>query len=230
MFVTARLIYPRLIIRHFEKDALFFLRAYPSDTRSGMPPPVSFGNWADCWELFILYLAKCEEAQQFESIDVTRIFQEVILASTGTVQAFVLSLALCIENLVGQLSNELGVAATDETQLKELRGHVEKWEGDLVIKDRALGLLSMLGTKSTAAALKKLQEDQTITQEHVKAWKKIRPILAHGGIIKDPFDPIFWQTRHLLINMTYRLIFRLIKYTGQLPQPSIIDDSGEGSG
>jgi len=48
-------------------------------------------------ELVQVVLAKCEEVQQFESIALTRLFQEVIIASTGTVQAFVLSMALCIE-------------------------------------------------------------------------------------------------------------------------------------
>jgi len=72
----------------------------------------------------------------------------------------------------------------------------------------------MLGTKSTSAALNKLESDGTIDAQHIQAWKKIRPILAHGGIIRDPFDPIFWQSRNLLIDMTYRLIYRLIGYHG----------------
>lgn len=214
VFVTACLAYPRLTIRHFEKDALIFLRAYPSDTRTGMPPPARPWYWAECWELFTLYLAKCEEAQQFESIDLTRVFQEVILASTGTVQAFVLSLALCIENLIGQLSESLNLEVTDKAQIKELDSYVRSWQGNEAVKNRALGLLSMLGTKSTSAALNKLQSDGTIEPQHVDAWKKIRPLLAHGGIIKDPFDPVFWQSRNLLIDMTYKLIYRLIGYHG----------------
>lgn len=179
-----------------------------------MPPPARSWYWAECWELFTLYLAKCEEAQQFESIDLTRVFQEVILASTGTVQAFVLSLALCIENSVGQLSDSLGLEVGDVAQIKELRQYVQQWQGDEAVKSRALGLLSMLGTKSTSAALNKLERDGTIDAQHIQAWKKIRPILAHGGIIRDPFDPIFWQSRNLLIDMTYRLIYRLIGYRG----------------
>lgn len=214
VFVTASLVYPRLTIRHFEKDALIFLRAYPSDARTGMPPPARPWYWAECWELFTLYLAKCEEAQQFASIDLTRVFQEVILASTGTVQAFVLSLALCIENLIGQLSDGLDLEVADVVQIKELRRYVQQWQGDEAVKSRALGLLSMLGIKSTSAALNKLESDGTIDAQHIQAWKKIRPILAHGGIIRDPFDPIFWQSRNLLIDMTYRLIYRLIGYHG----------------
>jgi hypothetical protein len=214
IFVTACLVYPRLTIRHFEKDALIFLRAYPLDTRTGMPPPARPWYWAECWELFTLYLAKCEESQQFESIDLTLVFQEVIIASTGTVQAFVLSLALCIENLIGQLSDGLDLEVADMARIKELRQYVQKWQGDEAVKSRALGLLSMLGTKSTSAALNKLESDGTIEAQHIQAWKKIRPILAHGGIIKDPFDPIFWQSRNLLIDMTYKLIYRLIGYHG----------------
>ena len=49
----------------------------------------------------------------------------------------------------------------------------------------------MLGTKSTSAALNKLESDGTIEAQHIQAWKKIRPILAHGGIIKDPLIQSF---------------------------------------
>ncbi|HJT26676.1 MAG TPA: hypothetical protein VJ784_04625 [Pyrinomonadaceae bacterium] len=94
VFLTATLVYPRLTIRHFDTTSFVFVRAFPSDSRSGMPAPIAFNNLSNTWDLFSLFLSKCEEGQHFEAIDLTRIFQEVILASTGTVQAFVLSLAL----------------------------------------------------------------------------------------------------------------------------------------
>jgi hypothetical protein len=214
VFLTARLIYPRLWIRYFEDSALVFLRAAPSESRSGMPPPFAGFPMAELWELFILYLAECERQQKLGSVEISRWIHEVIIASTGTVQAFVLSLALCIENLVGQLLDELGVKATEEAQLQQLREHVSQWQGDCSVRERALGLLSMLGTKSVKEGLKRLKAEKTLTKKHIDAWKKIRNFLAHGRIIENPFDPIFWESRNLLIDMAYRLIFRKIGYEG----------------
>jgi hypothetical protein len=214
VFLTGRLVYPRLWIRYFEDSALIFLREAPSDSRSGMPPPFAGFPMAELWELFTLYLAECERQQKLGSVEISRWIHEIIIASTGTVQAFVLSLALCIENLLGQLLDELGVEAADTDQLQKLREHVSQWKGDRSVRERALGLLSMLGTKSVKQGLTRLKAEKTLTKKHVDAWKKIRPFLAHGRIIENPFDPVFWESRNLLIDMAYRLIFRKIGYEG----------------
>jgi hypothetical protein len=217
VFVTARLIYPRVAIRHFERDALFFLRAYSSDHRSGMPSPFHFLPQTGFWQIFSLYLTRCQKDQphdSIESIELTRLWREVISASTGTVQAFVLSLALCIENLLGRLFDELGVKAADEQQLRALRAYVGEWKGDSTVKNRALGVLSLLERQPVGDALKKLKAEKTITKRHADAWYEIRPQLAHGAVIKNPFDPVFWETRSLLMDMTYRLVFRILEYKG----------------
>lgn len=41
IFITGRLVYPRMVIRHFENDALVYIRETPKITESGMPPPFS---------------------------------------------------------------------------------------------------------------------------------------------------------------------------------------------
>lgn len=227
VFVTARLIYPRLWIRYFDDSALIFLRAAPSESRSGMPPPFAGCPMTQLWELFTLYLSECERQQKLGSVEISRWVNEVIIASTGTVQAFVLSLALCIENLIRQLLDELGVEATDKHQFQQLREHVLEWKGDSSIKDRALGILTMLGTQSVNEGLKRLRAEKTLSKKHVDAWKKIRPYLAHGRIIENPFDPVFWESRNLLIDMTYRLIFRKIGYEGLICEVAAKGDATE---
>jgi hypothetical protein len=214
VFLTARLRYPRLWIRYFEDSALIFLRDAPSDSRSGMPPPLGGFPMAELWELFTLYLAECEREQKLGSVEISRWVHEMIIASTGTVQAFVLSLALCIENVIGQLLDELGVEPADKDQLRHLRDHVSQWKGDSSMRERALGLLTMLATKSVKEGLRRLKAEKTLNKKHVDAWNKIRPYLAHGRLIENPFDPIFWESRNLLIDMAYRLIFRKIGYEG----------------
>ncbi len=217
-FIRARRTYPRIAIRHFEKDALFFLRNTPSDTRSGMPAPVlgSPSTLQLLWPLFSAYLSECVRREKFGSMELSQILTEVIIASTGTTQAFVLSLAVCVENLVGQLINQLNINVPDKDVVKSLSEHVEKWDGDPLVKSRALGLLTSLRTKPTQAALRILKEQDVVEDRHINAWKKIRPILAHGGTIEYPITEDLLEKQNALISMVYRLALRIIGYKGKI--------------
>jgi hypothetical protein len=214
--ITASLTYPRMVVRHFKTDALIFLRNTPSETSSKMLPAIiGFPNLRkELWKIFTTYLDECVRCNQFEQLVTTKIFSEVIIASTGTLQAFVLSLSVCVENLAGQLADEFSIKTLDKEESKALKTYLEQWQGDEDIKNRAIGLLSMLGTRSTSQVLKALKEENVIGNEHIKTWNKIRNSLAHGGIIEFSADEDFWQKRNLLISMVYRLILRKIGYRG----------------
>jgi hypothetical protein len=216
IFTTASLVYPRMVIRHFEDDALIFLRNTPSETQSKMPPSIiGFPNSKrELWKIFKAYLEECVRCNEFEQLAITKIFSEVVIASTGTLQAFVLSLAVCVENLVGQIAEELNINIPDKGAVKDLKSYIEKWPGNEEVKSRAIGLLSMLRTKSTSQALQVLKEENVVEDRHIRGWKKIRPFLAHGGIIEFPIDEDFWLQRNLLISMVYRLALRKIGYKG----------------
>jgi hypothetical protein len=216
--VTASRVYPRMVIRHFEENAMIFLRNQPFETKSNMPRAILRSSRLEngLWGIFKTYLNECIINQEFEQLVTTKIFSEVIIASTGTIQAFVLSMSVCVENLASQLASEFSIKTIDKSVLKSLRNHLENWQGEEDIKKRTVGLLSMLGTKSTTQILKALKEEGVIEDRHIKAWKEIRNSLAHGGIIEFPINDDFWLKRNLLISMVYRLIFRKIGYKGSL--------------
>lgn len=105
IFVTGRMVYPRMVIRHFENDALVFISETPKITESRMPPPFSRESQIreGTWEIFLLYLLKSKETQSFDFLQITKGFSELILASTGTLQGFLISLSLYIENSINQI-------------------------------------------------------------------------------------------------------------------------------
>lgn len=216
--ITASLLYPRMVIRHFEDDALIFLRNTPSETQSKMPSAIigSPNLRKELWKIFKVYLNECVKQNDFEQLVTTKIFSEVIIASTGTLQAFVLSLSVCVENLTGQLAGEFNIDTLAKEEFKALREYLAQWSGKEDIKDRAIGLLSMLRSKSTKQVLEALREENVIEDKHIKAWKEIRHSLAHGGIIEFPINEDFWLKRNLLISVVYRLILRKIGYRGLL--------------
>ena len=220
IFVTARMTYPRMVIRHFEKDALVFIRATPTDIESGMPPPF-FGEPSTkeaFWESFCAYLSKCKSLQQFETLELTNGFCELCLASKGTLQGFLISLSIYIEFCVNLIFSSLKSGAADEDEyrkkVEDLVQHVSVWDRDDTIRERAEGLLSMLYTPSLPKRMDILIEQGVITEMHKMIWKKARPYLAHGNVIDFRKEEEFWHFRNYLISMVYRLIFRIIGYKG----------------
>lgn len=219
-FITARTIYPRMIIRHFEKDALLFIRATPKSIKSGMLPPFTSGpdTRDSVWKAFCAYLGKCKSVQQFEPLEMTNGFSELCLASKGTLQGFLISLSIYIEFCVNLIFSSLESGGSEEDDYKkkvqDLVQHVGAWDRNDKIKERAKGLLSMLYTPSLPKRMDVLVEQGVITETQKKTWKKDRPYLAHGNVIDFKKEEEFWHIRNHLISMVYRLIFRIIGYKG----------------
>ncbi len=220
IFVTARMVYPRMIIRHFEKDALVFIRATPRSIESGMLPPFSSGpDTRDFfWKAFCSYLGKCKSLQQFESLEMTKGFSELCLAGKGTLQGFLISLSIYIEFCVNLIFSSLEGSGSREDDyrknVEDLVQHVGAWDRDDTIRERAKGLLSMLFTPSLSKRMDILVGQGVITEIQKSTWKKARPYLAHGNVIDFKKEEEFWHIRNHLISMVYRLIFRIIGYRG----------------
>jgi hypothetical protein len=220
IFSTARMIYPRMVIRHFKKDALVFIRATPRTIESEMPPLFSYGpDLRDSfWAAFCAYLSKCKSVQQFDSLELTKGFCELCLASKGTLQGFLISLSIYIEFCVNLIfsSLESGTAGEDDykKRVEDLVQHVGKWDREDTIRERAKGLLSMLYAPSLSKRMDVLVEQGVITETQKKTWGKARPYLAHGNLIDFSKEEEFWHIRNYLISMVYRLMLRIIGYRG----------------
>jgi hypothetical protein len=221
-FATARAINPRMVIRHCKKDALVFIRSTPRDIESRMPPPFfsAPSNREEFWQSFCAYLSKCKSVQQFEPLDLTNGFWELCLASTGTLQGFLISLSVYIEFCVNDIFSSLKSVEVEKNNkenkenVEDLIQHVSAWNGDEAIRDRAKGILSMLNTPSLPERMDILVEQGVITDMQKSIWKKVRPYLAHGNVIDFRKEEKFLHFRNYLISMVYRLIFRIIGYKG----------------
>ncbi len=121
IFSTARIIYPRMVIRHFKKDALVFIRATPRTIESGMPPLFSYGPHLrdSFWAAFCTYLSKCKSVQQFDPLELTKGFSELCLASKGTLQGFLISLSIYIEFCVNLIFSSLEGGTAGENDYKK---------------------------------------------------------------------------------------------------------------
>ncbi len=221
IFSTARMIYPRITIRHFEKDALLFIRETPEKSVSAMPP-VFFGPPSinkNIWDVFLSYLNKCSELNQFDFLQLSKGFFEVLLASIGTVQGFLISLSLYIEFCISQIFDKPnGKESKDKpnSNIQDLMQHVENWEGPTDLKSRAKGLLSMLNTPSVSNRMNQLVNSGVITTKQKSIWSKARPYLAHGGLVDFSKTDEFYHIRNHLISMAYRISLYIAAYRGKV--------------
>jgi hypothetical protein len=215
-FITATNLRPRITVRGFQEDALVFIRYTPEEPRTGMLRPIICNPSAEkaFWDLFLAFLRNCEIQKQFYSTRFSRLFSELVPASTGTIHGIILSLVLAIEDLVDQLSEAVPTPAG----IEQLMAHVRTWPGDEALKTRAIGILSsFLGRTSTNENLRKLIQKRIVTEDQRRVWDDLRNrvAIAHGRLV-DYDDEKLMEKRNQLITMFYRLSACLLKYRGPL--------------
>jgi hypothetical protein len=149
-------------------------------------------------------------------LQTTKGFSELILASKGTVQGFLISLALYIESCISQIFSKQRENRKHSEQVRELVGHLNTWRGRSCIKKRAMGLLSMLNSPDVSKRIDTLIKEGVISETHKQIWKKARPYLAHGGIVDFSKIEEFWHYRNYFISIAYRLTFRILGYKGKV--------------
>lgn len=217
-FVTAQLHYPRMVIRHFEEDALIFLRETYEDFKTKMTPP--FPNRRDLkqsiWEVFGLYLSLCERKQSFEPLEISQAFKELISSSTATVQGFLITLVWYVESITRQISNSKGwnkheVISNDI--LSDLKKYIENWEHYKLIEDR-MGIFDNLKNSPMSKLLDHLVREDVIQPIHKRAWRETRHRLMHGTLASLNKEK-HWQYANHLIPVAYRISLRLLGYKGK---------------
>ncbi len=210
--------YPRIVIRHNEDSDIIFIRYIPDNSPTMMMAafPTYSVKEKEFWKFFCAYLKKVKEIHKWENLNLTTGFYETCLAGRGTLQNFLTSLSVYIENCISFVfDGEEDEINKESIQL--LVDAVKKCEipsEDNEIKQRALGLLSMLNSPATAKRMKKLKDDGVITEEQVRAWQKVRPKLAHGNVLTPGQGEEFFKYKNHLICMMYRLIFKIVNYSG----------------
>ncbi len=223
ILMTARVLKPRMIIRHFNDDALVFIRAVSQNTRSGLRPPFCDGpEYMDhYWNLFCSYLSTCKNEGNYEMLKLTQGFCELCLASNGTLQGTLISLSVYIEFCINQIFST--VENTEQTKkIEEFISYARAWKEDMDIHNRAMGLLSTLHKPAIRKQLNILIEQGVISPKHKEIWNSTRPSLAHGKLIDFEKEEEFWHYKNYMISMLYRLIFRIIGYKGL-----VLDYDGE---
>jgi len=178
-----------------------------------LPQPIAYHGPRNqaFWKLFLAFLRDCKTRHDSEGTPLARLFSELVQASTGTIHVLVLSLVVAVDNLVAQIAGQ----PPPTEGLDDLKKHIEQWSGDADLKQRAIGIVqSMLSRTSTHQHLKELMAKGVVTADQIKIWTDLRPQLAHGKIADYTED--LRHKRNQLIGIVYRLAARLLGYKGAL--------------
>jgi len=213
-FVCSAPVQPRVVVRFFNDRALLFVRETHTETKSGLPRPIAYRGPRDAafWNLFAAMLRHCRLQKEWPSTRLSRLFTELILASTGTVHAFVLSLVLGVEDLVEQIVGK----PQQVPEIGSLKEYLEAWQGNAELRENAVKVISsFLSRTSTRAHLKTLRDKGVITSNQLQTWDSLRPSLAHGKTV-DYDDERLWEKRNQLIMMFHRLALRILNYRGEM--------------
>jgi len=224
-----QLIYPRLVARNFgDGRAAVWIR------RS--PPTLESARWAsliegekriksneEFWELYRNLLEMVAGARDkkgdphFEQNKITRIYEEIVLASRGSRWIWALSFASSIEAITRMIMpRDSKPAEAELAAIDALDRYIDRYETANETEDRvkgiALNAVRRARTVSTIQALRGLQTQGVISKGELSAWDDIRNSVAHGSLLSPYSDEVedgkILELSSLMRTLTRELIKR----------------------
>jgi hypothetical protein len=224
-----QLIYPRLVARNFGNG-----RAAVWIRRS--PPTLGSARWAsliegeklikgdeEFWGLYRGLLEMIAGARDekgnpnFEQNKITRIFEEIVLASRGSRWIWALSFASSIEAITRMIMPQDSKPAKAELEaIDALDRYIDLYKTANNSEDRIKGItlnaVRRARTVSTIQALRGLQTQGVVSKAQLSAWDDIRNSVAHGSLLSPYSDEIedgkILELSSLMRTLTRELIKR----------------------
>jgi hypothetical protein len=200
-----QLIYPRLVARNFgEGRATVWIRRSPPTLESARWASLIEGekgikNDEEFWELYrglleMIAGARDEkENPNFEQNKLTRLYEEIVLASRGSRWIWALSFASSIEAITRMITPRDSKPAKAELDaIDALGGYIDLYKTGNNIEDRikgiALNAVRRAKLVSTIQALRGLHTQRVISKAQLSAWEDIRNSVAHGSLLSPYSD------------------------------------------
>ncbi|MBX5192431.1 hypothetical protein HJB86_26655 [Rhizobium sp. NZLR3b] len=190
------LIYPKLVLKDFGNgSATVSLRDYDDGRRL----PHWVGLWrrraylADkdaFWEMYSHLLLRIATSKGpdgepcFDANLITRHYEEIIHAASGSRRVWVLTIASTVEALALELfPRKTKDTTADDRAINELAAHIDKWSGDHDLKSAAIRAVKGKADVTVAKGLRQLTRDGRVGTAGVKAWDHVRNRVMHGSLV-----------------------------------------------
>jgi hypothetical protein len=200
-----QLIYPQLVARNFGGGrASVWIRRSPKVLESAHWASLIAGEKGikddeEFWELYRKLLglvARARDAEghpNFEQNKLTRLYEEIVLASRGSRWIWALSFATSIEALVRMITPRNTKAAEVELDAidaaaKHINRYTTNNANEERLKGMALNAVRRAGNLSTIQALRELRTKGIVSDTQFSAWDRIRNSVAHGSLLSPYSD------------------------------------------
>lgn len=217
MVSTGKTMQPRIIIRHNDDSTIMSILGRPYAVYDSilLSPFLHFHEQeGEFWKFFIKYVCYCIQEHPSDYHPLTVGFIELSSASKSTLKNFICILVTYIEFCIDQIFEKNKIDNESIQTIRDIVKNCKIPKEDQAIKDRALGLLSLLDTPRISKRLKQLVEKQIITNTQSRIWLDIRPKVAHGAVLNFSHYDFDVDSKRHLVCMIYRLLFQIIHYDG----------------
>jgi len=132
------------------------------------------------------------------------------------IDAQALTLTVAIESLLLSEFRDLGYPTQKERNaIEDIVQHIDTWNGDERIKNRAKGMLSNLGQPRAVARMDDLaNKRKAISVDQSKSWQRLRNPSTHAYQSSGIETPEFLELIQQCMVLFYHLIFYAIGYRG----------------
>lgn len=202
-----QLIYPRLVARNSgDGQAAVWIRRVPPVFESARWASLIEGerrikNDEDFWDLYrgllgLIATARDEKGDpNFEQNKLTRIYEEVILASRGSRWIWALSFASSIEAITRMITPRDSKPTAEESDaIAAVDKYIDLYKANNTSEERlkgiALNAVRRTKSVSTIQALRELRARDVISKAQFSAWDDIRNSVAHGSLLSPYSDEI----------------------------------------
>ena len=221
--------------RENEKSKLRIQLIKGTSSNNRSHPPINYTSLDETgciWKLFDKYLKYVSTYTQNDWHPFSSRIYKFIEGSSYSY--FMLALILCteIEGILKEEYSEIGNPSDNFLRLiGSVKKYFKKWkipecedadnDSESNIKDRINGLLGLLEQPRPIEKLRYLLNSGAVSEECVRAWQELRPMLAHA------YDPDSEHTQDFLdkffrtLVLFYQLIFYKIGYEGKFTDYSI---------
>ncbi len=219
-FSVAQTMFPAVIAREIKDREDLSLHSGPFWRYSSlMHSPVPFTDLQgrrDFWRLVELFFAHVDRQQ----IDPNPLLDEldgIRRGSQGSLQTACLTLAVGIESIAKLLLHDKYSPLICRPSIEPLLSHLESWQGDVALKNRAKGALSRLTDVGSADLMYAWAEKSGTGKELVDAWKKLRHPRAHGERLAQESG---WSLYCSAVELLHRLVAYAVGYDGAILKTS----------
>ena len=213
-FAAAQTMAPVVIAREFRDREDLSLQSGPYWRYSSMMhSPVPFTDLQgrrDFWRLVQLLFVYVDK-QQIDPNPLLDELEGVRRGSQGSLQTACLTLAVGIESIAKLLLDDEFSPLVSRPSIEPLFEHLDSWQGDAVLKERARGSLSRLGDIRAADLMYAWAKKTGVSKELVDAWKKLRDPKAHGDRVTRESG---WVRYCSAVELLHRMIAYAVGYDG----------------